>query len=98
MGKDVLRVLPQLGRSEPSGVYAIPQKLCLSLESFTKVLGSFGFVCGTTEVLVAEPLSLPLPLLVEARLLLLLLLCETATPTPTPIPTRARKAMTEPQI
>jgi hypothetical protein len=57
------------------------------------VLGSFGFVCGTTEPLVV----VPLPLLVEERLLDLLL-CETATPTPTAIPTIASKPITDPMI
>ena len=94
MGKDVLRVLVQLGGIAPWGVYAIPQKFCLSRESLMKVLGSPGFVSGTTE----ELGGVPLPLLVEARLPLFLLLFETATPTPTPIPTRARKPTTEPKI
>lgn len=54
------------------------------------MLGSFGSVCGTAELLV--------PLLVEERLLALLFLWETATPTPVPIPIIARRAMTDPQI
>jgi hypothetical protein len=46
----------------------MPQKLCLSRESFPKVLGPLGFVPETPEELEAEE---PLPLLVEALSLLL---------------------------
>lgn len=84
---------PQLGGMEPSGVYAMPQKLFISRGSFTNVLGSLGLVCGTADELgVDEFLLLPL---VAARLLLL---CETATPTPTPTPIRARRPAIEPKI
>jgi hypothetical protein len=48
----------------------MPQKLCLSRESFTKALGSLGFVPGTPEELEVEE---PLPLLVDALLLLFFL-------------------------
>ena len=51
-GKNVPRVQPQLGGIEPSGVYAMPQKLLISRGSFTNVLGSLGSVCGTTDELV----------------------------------------------
>jgi hypothetical protein len=67
-GKDVPMVEPQLGRIEPSGVYAMPQKLEISLGSFTNVLGSLGFVCGTADELVEVG---ELLLVVEARLLFL---------------------------
>jgi len=96
-GKDVPRVEPQLGRIEPSGVYAMPQKLDISFGFFTNELGSLGSVCSgaaADELLEAGEL---LPLLVEARLLFLFLF-ETATPTPTPIPMRTRRPRTEPKI
>jgi hypothetical protein len=52
----------------------MPQKLFISRGSFTNVLGSLGFVCGTAadELPVEEgelPLLLPLLPLVEDRLL-----------------------------
>lgn len=71
MGKDVPRVEPQSGRIEPSGVYAMPQKLDISFGFFSNVLGSLGSVCAGTADGLAEAGEL---LVVEARLLSLFLL------------------------
>ena len=53
--RDAPRLLPQSGYCEPSGVYAMPQKDFLSLESRTKVLGSLGSVWFTVPFVEEAP-------------------------------------------
>lgn len=83
-GKHPPKLFPQSGNWLPSGVYAIPYRLCLRASFFVNWLGSFG--------------SEFVGLLLEEEEDEVLFLEATETPTPTPMPMRARRPIMEPAI